>query len=99
MAELMVEQTVAQMAASSVASWVLESVELSAMYLAFQKVGMTVVCSAPYWVAKMDYPTASKMVLKTAADLVASLAPLWDATMAEHSARYKVGMMAACLAE
>ena len=47
----------------------------------------------------MDYPTAAKTVLKMAADSVASWALLLDATMAEHSAHNKVGMMAAYLAE
>ena len=93
------EQMVAQMAASSVANWALELVELSAMHLVFQKVGMTVAFSAPYWAALMDYPTAAKMVLKTAADSVASWAPLLDTTMAEHSAQDKAGMMAVYLAE
>ena len=40
------EQMVAQMAASSVANWALELVDQMGVYSAFQKVGMTVACSA-----------------------------------------------------
>ncbi len=46
----------------------------------------------------MVSPTAVKMALQTVADSAASWAPLLDATMAEHSAQYTVGMMAAYLA-